>query len=161
MFAYVSHKSWLLLKRCTFRLVNYFRPRNVLLLKLNIKTVLDFCIQRAITVEGQPNPVGSRGRYTHNKVYDLKGAASGFPNLREDENNFGLPRNSPANAGDAGDPGDPSSIPGSGRSSSERNGNPLQYSFLENSMDRGAWWATLVHGVGKSRIRLSDWMLII
>ena len=41
-------------------------------------------------MEGQPNPVGSRGRYTHNKVYDLKGAASGFPNLREDENGKGV-----------------------------------------------------------------------
>ena len=37
----------------------------------------------------------------------------------------------------------------------EGNGNPLQYSCLENSMDRGAWWAT-VHGVAKSRTRLSD-----
>ena len=47
------------------------------------------------------------------------------------------------------------SIPGSGRSSGEGNGNPLQYSCLENPMDRGAWWAT-VHGVSKSRTRLSD-----
>ena len=37
----------------------------------------------------------------------------------------------------------------------EGNGNPLQYSCLENSMDRGAWWAT-VCGVAKSRTRLSD-----
>ena len=43
----------------------------------------------------------------------------------------------------------------SGRSPGEGNGNPLQFSFLENSMDRGAWWAT-VHGVAKSGIRLSD-----
>ena len=41
-------------------------------------------------------------------------------------------------------------IPGSGRSPGEGNGNPLQYSCLKNSMDRGAWWAT-VHGVAKSR----------
>ena len=41
---------------------------------------------------------------------------------------------------------DPSSIPGSGRSSGEGNGNPLQYSCLDNPMDRGAWQATL-HGV--------------
>ena len=34
-------------------------------------------------------------------------------------------------------------IPGSGRSPGEENGNPLQYSHLENSMDRGAWWATV------------------
>ena len=45
--------------------------------------------------------------------------------------------------------GDPSLIPGSGRSPGEGNGYPLQYSCLENSMDRGAWWAT-VHGVAKS-----------
>ena len=42
--------------------------------------------------------------------------------------------------------GDPGSIPGSGRSPGEGNGNPLQYSCLENPMDRGAWQAT-VHGV--------------
>ena len=41
------------------------------------------------------------------------------------------------------------STPGSGRSPGEGNGNPLQYSCLENHMDRGAWWAT-VHGVTKS-----------
>ena len=46
--------------------------------------------------------------------------------------------------------GDPGLISESGRSSGEGNGNPLQYSCLENSMDRGAWWAT-VHGVPKSQ----------
>ena len=45
--------------------------------------------------------------------------------------------------------GDPGSIPGSGRSPGEENGNPLQYSCLENSMDSGAWWA-IVHGFAKS-----------
>ena len=50
--------------------------------------------------------------------------------------------------------GDPGSIPGLGRSPGEGNGNPLQYSCLENPMDREAWWAT-VHGVAKSRTRLS------
>ena len=59
---------------------------------------------------------------------------------------MGLPggsvvKNLPANAGDAG------SIPGSGRSSGGGHGNPLQYSCLENPMDRGAWQA--VHGVAK------------
>ena len=44
--------------------------------------------------------------------------------------------------------GDPDLIPGSGRSFGEENGNPLQYSCLENPMDRGAWWAT-VPGVTK------------
>ena len=46
--------------------------------------------------------------------------------------------------------GDPGSIPGPGRSPGERNGYPLQYSCLENSMDRGAWQAT-VRGVAKSQ----------
>ena len=53
------------------------------------------------------------------------------------------------NAGDLG------SIPGLGRSPGEGNGNPLQYSCLENPMGGGAWWAT-VHGVAKSQTRLSD-----
>ena len=51
--------------------------------------------------------------------------------------------------------GDPDSIPGLRRSPGEGNGNPLQYSCLENSMDGGAWWAT-VHGVAKSQTRLND-----
>ena len=51
--------------------------------------------------------------------------------------------------------GDPGSIPGSGRSPGEGNGNPLQYSCLENSMGREAWRAT-VHGVPKIWTRLSD-----
>ena len=51
--------------------------------------------------------------------------------------------------------GDLGSIPGSGKSPGEGNGNPLQYSCLENPMDGGAWWAT-VHGVAKSRTRLSN-----
>ena len=50
-----------------------------------------------------------------------------------------------ASARNAGELG---SIPGLGRSPGEGNGNPLQYSCLENSMDGGAWWAT-VHGVAK------------
>ena len=58
----------------------------------------------------------------------------------------------PANAGDARDS---RLIPGSGRSPGEENGSPLQYSCLENPMDRGAWWAT-VHGAAKSRPQLSN-----
>ena len=53
-------------------------------------------------------------------------------------------KNPPASAGDM------SSVPGLGRSPGEGNGNSLQYSCLENPMDRGAWWAT-VYGVAKSR----------
>ena len=51
--------------------------------------------------------------------------------------------------------GDPGSIPVSGRSPREGNGNPLQYSFLENFMDGGVWWAT-VHGVAKSQTQLNN-----
>ena len=54
--------------------------------------------------------------------------------------------------------GDPGLIPGSGRPSGEGNGNPLQYSCLENHMDRGAWWAS-VHGVTKSQTQLRDELL--
>ena len=61
-------------------------------------------------------------------------------------------KNSPANAGDVSDA---SSTPGSGRTPGGGHGNSLQYSCLENPMDRGAWWAT-VHGVTRSRTRLSD-----
>ena len=52
-------------------------------------------------------------------------------------------KNLPANAGDAGDMG---SFPGSGRSPGGGHGKPLQYSFLENPMDREAWWATIPWG---------------
>ena len=67
----------------------------------------------------------------------------------------GLPRwlsgkESACSAGDVG------SIPGLRRSPGGRNGNPLQYSCLENPMDRGAWWAT-VRGVMKNQMWLSDW----
>ena len=74
-------------------------------------------------------------------------------------------KNTPANVGDRRDVG---SIPGSGRSPGrihflvfifgEGNGNPLQYSCLENPMDRGAWWA-VVHGVAEGRARLNDFTL--
>ena len=59
-------------------------------------------------------------------------------------------KNPPANAGDIRDTG---SIPGSGRSPGEGNGNPLQYSCLENPMDRGACWAT-AYNVVESWTRL-------
>ena len=60
-------------------------------------------------------------------------------------------KNVPASAGDARDV---DLIPGLGRSPEEGIGNPLQYSSVENPMDRGAWWAT-VYGVPKSQTRLS------
>ena len=61
-------------------------------------------------------------------------------------------KNSPANAGDARDA---ASIPRPRRSPGGGHGNPLQYYCVKNSMDRGAWWAT-VHGVTKSQTRLND-----
>ena len=51
--------------------------------------------------------------------------------------------------------GDMDSIPGSGRYPGEGRGYPLQYSYLENPMDRGAWWAT-VHSVTQSQTQLSN-----
>ena len=68
----------------------------------------------------------------------------GFPGVSD-----GKKKKSASNAGD------PGLIPGLGRFPGEGNGYPLQYSCLENSMDRGAWWST-VHGVAKSRTQLSD-----
>ena len=65
-------------------------------------------------------------------------SSKGFPSVS-------VVKNPPANAGDAG------SIPGSERSPLEGNGYPLQYSQLENPMDRGTWWAIL-HGVTDSQI---------
>ena len=64
-------------------------------------------------------------------------------------------KNPLANAGDIRDVG---LIPGSGRCTGVGNGYPLQYSCLENSMDKGAWWAT-VHGVTKSWTRLSNFTI--
>ena len=71
-------------------------------------------------------------------LYEIKGFPCGT-----------IVKNLPANAGDARDMG---SIPESGRSPGVGNGNPLQYSCLENFMDRGAWWAT----VRLQRVR-HDW----
>ena len=51
------------------------------------------------------------------------------------------------------------SIPGSGRSPGEGNGNPLYYSCLGNPIDRGGWWAT-VHGAAKSQEQLNNWVCL-
>ena len=66
----------------------------------------------------------------------------------------GFPGDSEVNAS-ASNVGDWGLISGSGRSPGEGNGNPLQYSCLENPMDGGTWWDT-VHRVAKSRTRLSN-----
>ena len=76
------------------------------------------------------------------------------PGVGKGQGSLGFPvgsevKASACNAGDLG------SIPGLGRSPGEGNGNPLQYSCLENPMNGGAWWAT-VYGVAKSRTQLSE-----
>ena len=81
-----------------------------------------------------------RGERTHQQacpgIYKVPDPILGFP--------------SDASAKElAGDVRDMGSIPGSGRFPGGGHGNPLQYSYLENPMDRGAWWAT-VHGFVKS-----------
>ena len=75
-------------------------------------------------------------------TYDPFIISLGFPGGSDDEE-------SACSAGDLG------SIKGLGRSPGEGNGYPIQYLCLENSMDRGAWWA-VVHGVAKSWTVLSD-----
>ena len=87
-----------------------------------------------------------------------------FPNLKlqlyyTKQNEIRTPCDSDGKASSC-NAGDPGSIPGLGRSLEEGNGNPLHYSYLENSMDRGAWWATVpgiarVHSVVKSWPQLS------
>ena len=71
--------------------------------------------------------------------------------------NGSVMKNPPAMQGATGDVG---SIPGLGRSPREGNGNPIQYSCLENPMDRRAWWA-MVHGVAKSWTQLNDTPLVL
>ena len=91
--------------------------------------------------------VGEVG-HTWGKTGDLWGSSYQWLQ-RDDFPSSSEGKASTCNAEDLG------SIPGSGRSSGDGNGNPLQYSCLENPMDRGAWWAT-VHGVAESQTSLSD-----
>ena len=73
--------------------------------------------------------------------------------MKNSDNPMGFPSIS-AGKESACNAADPGLIPGWGRCPGEGNSNPFQYSFLENPMDRGAWWAT-VHGVTKSQTWLS------
>ena len=75
--------------------------------------------------------------------------------LHNHHHNLGLPQwvSGKESASNTGNTGDVGLIPGSGNSPGEGNGNPVQYSCLENPMDGGAWWAT-VHRVAKSQTRL-------
>ena len=88
------------------------------------------------------HPTMQRTVPTQKNYLALKVNGVGFPG-------GSVVQNLPANAGDTG------WIPGSGRSPGGGNGNPLQYSCLENPMDRGAWWAA-VYGVAKSQTQLKN-----
>ena len=103
------------------------------------------------------SPTVRRGVAFHPAVIRISSKKMVYKKLHTLAVVFGLPRwrqwvqNPPANAGDL--TGDPGSLPGSGRCPGEGNGNPLQYSYLENPIDRGAWWAT-AHSVAQSWIWL-------
>ena len=85
--------------------------------------------------------------YVNENIYWLYICYQGFPGGSDS-------KESACNVGDLG------LIPGSGRSPGEGNGNPLQYSCLENAMDGGAWQSP-VHGFAKSQTRLSDFTITI
>ena len=93
---------------------------------------------------GLPSMGSHRVRHDWCDLAAAAAAASQFPGGT-------VVKNLPASAGDTGGAG---SIPGSRGSLGVGNGNPLLYSCLENSMDRGLWWAT-VHGITQSQTRLS------
>ena len=82
-------------------------------------------------------------------IYGVAQSRTWLKRLNSSSSNSSNGKESGCNAGDQG------LIPGLGSSSGEGNGSPLQYSCLEKSMDREAWWAT-VHGVAKSQTRLSN-----
>ena len=90
----------------------------------------------------------------HDNVFMItKGFSSGSDD-KESTRNAGdwgsIPVSGRSPGGRHGNPGDWGSIPGSGRSPGGGHGNPVQYSCLENPMDREAWWAT-VHGVANNQ----------
>ena len=89
-------------------------------------------------------PMGRKRNSTHQQIIGLKFNCP----LEQDPGGSGV-KVSPYNVGELG------SIPVLGRSPGEGNGNPLQFSSLENLMDGGGWWAT-VHGVTKSWTQLSN-----
>ena len=102
------------------------------------------------------HPAFNEGIYLHSHSKTTVKTKQGvwhWSRLMEPQGAMGFPGGSDdkESACNAGDPG---SIPGLGRCPGERQGNPLQYSCLENSTVRGAWWAT-GHGVAKSQTRLS------
>ena len=95
----------------------------------------------------QPTNKYIKPKYWMTLLYVPSSALEGFPG-------GSVVKSMPADAGEAG------SISRSRRSPGEGNGNPLQYSYLENPVDRGAWWAT-IHGVAKSWTWLSDFCVCV
>ena len=95
------------------------------------------------------------GRYKVNQQYNLNFFAFEWIGLTEKYIYIYFYPCGSAGKASAHNVGDPGSLPGSGRSPGEGNGNPLQYSCLENSMEGVAWQAT-VHGVPKSQTQLND-----
>ena len=95
-------------------------------------------------------PSGSSFLQGQQKIFSFQYAKTKLDRILPNSENGSVIKNLPASTGDRGDAG---SIPWSGRSSGGGNGNPLQYSGLDNPVDRGRWWA-VVHGVAKSRTQL-------
>ena len=112
-------------------------------------------LQKDTINEFRVNTPGSGPRAAKRGEIGICGQHKGMNCLQADNTpHMGFPGGKPMQQAPACNAGDPGSIPGLGRSPGEGNGNPLQYSCLDNSMDRGAWWAT-VNGVTKSQTRLS------
>ena len=110
--------------------------------------------QRSVQEIAENNRMG-KTRDLFKKIRDSKGTFHARMGSIKDRNSMDLTEAEGKKTGSevkasAGNAGDLGSIPGSRRSLGEENGNPLQYSCLDNSMDGGAWWAT-VRGVAKSR----------
>ena len=99
-------------------------------------------------------------RRIKSQIMHLKIVSSGFINVGQ-HCTPGFPNSSVGkeSTDSVGATGDVSSVPGSGRSPEVGNGNPLQYSCLENPRDRGAWWAA-VRRVTKTRTWLNDWAFL-
>ena len=112
----------------------------------NLELTKSLIVHTTLTVFGASSPLRFPSLFCPNP-YPLAVFICSFPSTNKYGGSDGK-----ASAYNAGDPG---SIPGLGRSPGEGNGNPRQYSCLENPMDGGAWWAA-VHGVAKSQTRLSN-----
>ena len=110
-------------------------------------------ISKEDRLESSTQDSGGRNKIGNQEVLLLP-CMNGRFNRKMFRKNLGFPDGSEVKASVCS-VGDLGLFSGLGRSPGEGNGNPLQYSCLENPMDRGAWWAT-VHGVAKSQTRLSN-----